>query len=172
MSLAAKLKNEIVTVGLTTLFFASWFCMMVLLKKLVLSEYEIRVGNLSVALLGALVVAKVVLIMETIPIGSRLRARSGLFHIAMRTLMYALGVFLVLLVEKAFEARHEYGGFGSALANVWHHKDMPHVWATAICVAGALLMFNTFFIIRRHVGKRRLRLMFISPLPEQTKDDL
>jgi hypothetical protein len=108
MSLATRVKNEMITVGLTTLFFAAWFCMMVLLKKLILSEYQIQFGNLSVALVGALVVAKVVLIMENIPLGAWLRARSGLFHILVRTLMYALGVFVVLLFEKAFEGRHEY----------------------------------------------------------------
>jgi hypothetical protein len=144
--------------------------MMVLLKKLILSEYQIQFGNLSVALVGALVVAKVVLIMENIPLGAWLRARSGLFHILVRTLMYALGVFVLLLLEKAFEGRHEYGGFIPSLANVWH-KDIAHVWATAICVAGALLIFTTLFVIRRHVGKRGLRRMFVSPLPEQPKND-
>jgi hypothetical protein len=172
MRVTAKVKNEIVAVGLTTLFFGVWFCMMMLLKKLVLADYQIQFGNLSMALMGALIVAKVVLIMESIPLGAWLRNRSGVSHIAVRTLMYAVGVAAVLLVEKAFEARHEYGGFIPSLTEVFHHRDISHVWATAISVTSALLIFNALFVIRRHVGKRGLIQMFISPYPVQAKDDL
>lgn len=57
------------------------FGVLVLLKALVLVEYNIGFAGLSLALVGALVVAKVVLILENIPLAKWLCGRSGLTHV-------------------------------------------------------------------------------------------
>ena len=68
MSLPAKLRDEIRSLGLTTLFFGVWFFVLLLLKWLVLAEYRIEFHSLSMALVGALIVAKVVLVLENVPL--------------------------------------------------------------------------------------------------------
>lgn len=171
MSIVAKAKEEIKAVGLTTLFFALWFSVFVLLKTLILAEYNIGFAGLSAALVGALIVAKVVLILENVPLATWLRGRSGLVHLVVRTAIYGFGVFVVLLLEKAFEVRHEHGGFVPALARVFQHRDIHHAWATTIGVTGALLVFNALLVVRRHVGKQGLLRMFTSPFPEQARDE-
>lgn len=80
----------------------------------------------------------------------------------MRTALYGLGVLVALILEKAFEARGERGGFGASLARVFQHPDMPHVYANAICVACAILGFNALAILRRHFGGRALAQLFLS----------
>jgi len=55
--------------GLLTLYFASWFVALMLLKRLVLAEYDLQFRGLSLALIGALIVAKVVLVLEHVPLG-------------------------------------------------------------------------------------------------------
>jgi hypothetical protein len=67
MSLQERLGEEIKAVALTTLYFAVWFGVLIVLKELLLAEYRIEVRGLSLALVGALVVAKVVLLMEHVP---------------------------------------------------------------------------------------------------------
>lgn len=171
MSLYAKLRDEIRSVGLATLFFAAWFSVMLVLKWLILAEYHIEIHIWAMVLIGALIVAKVVLILENVPIETWARVRSALAHVAVRTVLYGLGVLAVLLLEKAFEARHEYGGFLSSLVQVIYHEDIPHVLAAAIGVTGALLVFNTMLVIRRHLGKRGLLRLFLSPLPERAKEE-
>ena len=166
MSLAQRLGHEIKVVGLTTLYFALWLGMLILLKKLILSEYQIEFYGLSMALIGALIVAKVVLVMEHIPLGAWLRQQAAWQDVILRTALYGLGVLVVLLLEKAFEARHEYGGFGPALTGVFQHADIPHVWASAIGVTAALLVFNVLSVIRRHLGAGGLLRLLLSPLPE------
>ena len=172
MSLPAKLREEIRSVGLTTLFFAAWFSVLLVLKWLVLAEYNIELRSMSIALVGALIVAKVVLVLEKVPLETWTRGRSALTHVAVRTGLYGLGILVVLLLEKAFEVRHEYGGFIPALAQVISHQDIPHVLAATIGVTGALLVFNSMFVIRRYLGKRGLLGLFLSPLREQGKDEL
>ena len=171
MSLPAKLHEEIKSVGLTTLFFAAWFSVLLVLKWLVLAEYNIGLRSMSIALVGALIVAKVVLVLEKVPLETWTRGRPALTHVAVRTGLYGLGILVVLLLEKTFEVRHEYGGFVPALAQVMRHQDIPHVLAAAIGVTGALLVFNAMFVIRRYLGKRGLLRLFLSPLREQGKDE-
>ncbi|MFZ0256343.1 MAG: hypothetical protein WAN46_11990 [Gammaproteobacteria bacterium] len=167
MNLSAKLRDEIRSVGLATLFFGAWFFVLLVLKWLVLAEYRIEFHGLSMALIGALIVAKVVLLLENVPLGAWIRDRPAVVDVAARTGLYGLGVLVVLLLEKAFEARHEYGGFASSLVQVIHHQDIPHVLAAAIGVTGALLVFNASFVVRRRLGKRGLLGLLLSPLPEQ-----
>jgi len=167
----AKIKNEIRSVGLTTLYFGLWFCFMVVLKRLVLAEYRIEFQGLSIALFGALVIAKVVLVLEHVPLGAWMRQRPALVHVILRTVLYAAGVFIVVVFEKAFEAQHEYGGFISSLIQSFHDQNIHHVLATTISVAFALLGFNALFVIRRHLGKGGLFRVFLSPLAEESKDD-
>jgi hypothetical protein len=171
MRLPEKLREEIRTVGLTMLFFAAWFSLLMVLKWLVLAEYNIEFRNVSIVLVGALIVAKVVLVLEKVPLETWARDWSALTHVAMRTGLYGIGILLVLVLEKAFEVRHEYGGFVPALAQVIRHKDIAHVLAATIGVTAALLIFNAMFVIRRHLGKRGLLGLFLSPLRQQSKGD-
>lgn len=171
MGFAEKVKKEIRLVGLTTLFFAVCFLGLMGFKALVLAEYRIAFFDVSAALIGALIVAKVVLILEHVPLGKAIERQSGIAHIAIRTTLYGIGVSVVLLLEKAFEARHEYGGFASAVAQIFDHRDIRHVWATAAAVTVALLAFNMLFVVRRHIGEGGLLAMFTAPLPQEAGKD-
>ncbi|MBX7245083.1 MAG: hypothetical protein K1X53_06270 [Candidatus Sumerlaeaceae bacterium] len=165
MSIGKKITEELIAVGLTTLYFGLWFCLLIGVKKLVLSEYEIPFAGLSLAVVGALIVAKVVLILEHVPLGQWVHTRPAIIDVFLRSLLYAIGVFIVMVLEKSFEARHENGGFLSALGNIAHHRDMPHIYANAICIGGALLIFNTFAVIRRHLGKKQFAKLFLAERP-------
>ena len=164
--LGQSLKKEIEAVALTTLYFLVWLGALVLLKKLILDEYHIEFRGVTIALVGALVIAKVVLVLEYVPLGRWISRHAVLVDIVLRTLLYTLGVAVVLLLEKAFEARHEAGGFGAALVHVFDHRDTAHVWANVIGVGGALLVFNVLSVLRRQVAGRKLIPFFLKPPSE------
>lgn len=170
MSFRQKLQIEIRSVLLTTLYFAVWLGMLILLKTLVLNEYKIAFHGYSLALLGALVLAKVVLILDHVPLGAWVRALPAWVDVLLRTALYSLGVTVVLLVEKAFEGRHEHGGLGASLRFVLDHAELPHVWATALVLCGALFAYNCLRVFNRHLGQGGLVKMLLSPLPEPKKE--
>jgi hypothetical protein len=87
----------------------------------------------------------------------------------LRTALYALGLLVVLLLEKAFDGRHEHGGFIPSLLAVFQHAEVHHVWANTICLSGALLGYNVLSLIRRRLGEGGLFRMFLSPLPEESR---
>jgi hypothetical protein len=163
MSIQEKLIHELRAVVLVTLFFAMWLGALMILKLFILEDYHIRLGGFSMVLIGALVLAKVVLILEHVPLGAWLRHQPVLVDVILRTIIFAFGTFVVILLEKAFESRHERGGFGPALMNVFQHRDMPHVWANTICVTGALLFYNLLAALNRHLGSGGLVKVFLSP---------
>lgn len=163
MSSGSRLKEELRSVGLYTLFFGAWFAVFMLLKELVLAEYEIRFSALSGVLVGALILAKVVLLLEHVSLGGWIARRPAWVGVAVRTALYALGVLVVLLLEKAFEVRHEHGGVLRALAGILRHEDIPHVLANGIVATGALLVFNVFSLIRTRLGPGALLRMLGSP---------
>lgn len=166
MSVAQKMKREIVAVALLTFYFGCWLGVLVLLKYLVLAEYQIAFHHFSVALVGALVLAKVVLVLEHVSLGAWVQARPAWVDVVLRTALYAFGVFFVLLLEKAFEGRHEYDGFGASMIAVFQQADAIHVWLNTLCLSAALLSYIMLSVVRKRLGKGALLQMFMTPLPK------
>jgi hypothetical protein len=167
MGFRQKLRNEIIAVAITTLYFAMWIGTLMVLKTLILAEYRIEFHGWSQALIGALVLAKVVLVLEHVPLGAWMRTRPVLVDVILRWILYTLGLAIVLLLEKAFERRYEYSGIGPSLISVFRHANIYHVWANTICLSGALLGYNVIFVFRRYLGKGGILRLFLSPLPQE-----
>jgi hypothetical protein len=168
MSLRQKLNREIWEFFVTTLYFALCFGVLVLLKRLYLSEYQIQVPGVSLALVSALIVAKVVLLMEHVTLGQWVRKHAVGLDVILRTILYTIGVAVALLLERGFEARHEHGGFRAGVAWVFQHREMHHVWADTIAVGAALLAFNALSAVRRHLGEGRLHRLFLAPPAQES----
>jgi uncharacterized membrane protein len=162
MRLGQKIMEEIKRIGIVALYFALCFGVMMLCKRLILAEYEIEFRGVTFALVGALVVAKVVVLLEKVSLGQWVRNHPVVVDIILRTLIYTIGVLVVFLLEKAFESRHERGGFGPSLMAVFQHRDIHHVWASTIGVFVALLGFNTFSILKRRFGGHELKRFFFA----------
>ena len=168
MSQKQTLKHEVTALTLAGLYFGCWIGTLMALKELLLAEYQIAFHGLSVVLIGVLVLAKVVLILEHVPLAAWVRSRPAWVDVVLRTLMYSFGVLVVLLIEKAFEGRREHGGLSPSLMSVFKHADVHHVWINTICLSGALLGYNILAVIRQHLGEGGLLRLFLTPTPEVT----
>ena len=169
MSFKQKLKEEIKNVGTAALYFGCWITALLVIKALVLAEYQIAFHHWSAAVVGALILSKVVLVLEHVPLGAWVRARPAWVGVVLRTAIYSLGVAVVLVLEKGLEGRHEYGGFVNALRQLFQQTDDYHVWANTLCLSGALLGYNALSVVREHLGEGELLRIFTSPLPGKTK---
>ena len=171
MSFKQKLKEETKVIGIAALYFGCWIGALLLLKSLILAEYKIAFHGWSVVVVGALVLSKVVLVLEHVSLGAWVRARPAWVDVVLRTVIYSLGVAMVLVLEKGFDGRHEHGGFGPSLMAVFQHADVHHVWVNTICLSGALLGYNMLSVVRQHLGEGGLIRVFLSPLPEEMQTD-
>jgi len=169
MSFREKLKREVKSVLGATLFFAGWFLLMVVLKTLILAEYHVEFSGLLKAIVGALVIAKVVIVLERVRFGSWVRSQPAWVDVVLRTLLYMAGTFLVLLGERTFEGRHEYGGFRASAIGAFESANAAHVLAKTIAVGWGLLVFNALAVVRRRLGSAALLDLFASPFPAEAE---
>lgn len=110
MSAGAKLKHELKALTLAWVYFVVWFGFLIVLKKLTLAQYEIAFKGLSIALVSALILAKVILLMEPIPLSAWVERQPAWVDTVARTILYTLGVFVVM-VRKNLGARTLAGYF-------------------------------------------------------------
>jgi hypothetical protein len=169
MSFREKLNHEVKALAQAMLYFGAWAGGWIVLKTLTLEEYQIQFHGVSLALVSALILAKVVLVLEHVPLGNWILTRPAWMDVLLRTILYSLGVLVVLVLEKAFEGRREHGGFSASLNWVIQHKEIHHILANGICMSGALLGYNALSVARRHLGPGGLLHLYLSPLPLERK---
>ena len=75
------LLDELKTVLFVTGYFLSWFAVIGVLKSLTLAEYNISVAAMSGSIIGSLVIAKVVVILDATKAGERFAEHRALKHI-------------------------------------------------------------------------------------------
>jgi hypothetical protein len=166
MALKSALGRELRALAATTLYFGVWLGSLILLKHLILEEYRIEFDRWTAAVVGTLVLAKVVMVLEHVSLGDLVRRRPAWVEVAAKTALYASGVFVVLVLERAFEGRHEHGGFVESLRTVFGHVDFNHVIVNVMCCAGALLGYNVLMLVRRRLGPGGLQRAFLTPAEE------
>jgi len=171
MSWKEKLKEEIKTLSFTMIYFTLWFGFLIAMKMLLLKEYNVEIYGLSMALIGGLIVAKVILIVDHIPMGKWIEKRPAIIDIFFRTFVYSIGIVIILIIEKGFEASHEYGGFFKAIPQVFIHADKYHLYVNTIAVVFALLGFNFLSLISKHLGQGGFKKILFSPPPLKLEED-
>jgi hypothetical protein len=157
-----KLLHEIKSIARISSYFAIVFLLMMVMKKLYLEDYDIAFSGISQALIGALIMAKVIVLVDLISFGEWLKRLPAIYDVVFRTIVYTLGVVIVIVLEKAFEKRHEAGGFLDAIPYVFSHRDIYHVWAQAIGVFLSLLAYNAFSIFQKRLGEKGVAKLFFS----------
>lgn len=166
MKIWQKVKEEILLVVSLTLYFLSWLGFLMLIKYLLLADYQIEAVGFSIAFVGALVLAKVVLILKGVPMGPWVRSKAAWVDVVLRTVLYSFGVFVVLVLEKGFEDRHKYDGFTASVVTLFEHTDIYHFWLNLICLSVALLSYNILTVVQKNLGNGALLRMFLQPLPD------
>jgi hypothetical protein len=160
MKILKKIFEEIKTIARTASYFAIVFILMMVMKTLYLKDYNIDFSGMSQAIIGALIMSKVIILMELISLGPRVQRQPPIVDVILRTLLYTAGVLIVIVLEKAFEKRHEASNYGDAISYVFSHRDIYHVWASTIGAAGSIFVYNAFSVVQRMLGKKGLVNLF------------
>jgi hypothetical protein len=125
-------------------FFLIGFMLVLLIVKLTLAEYSVEISTVSRALLGALIAAKVVLILNRTPLARSLATYPRILPVIVRTIFYGVAFVFLALAERVIEQRHEHGGLAGSVSFVAQHTDMHRLMALSVGVA---LVFCVYFIL-------------------------
>ena len=163
------LLHEIKYTTLVTLYLFFCFAIVLLLKKLFLAQYNIKFYGLSIAVLGALVVGKVLVILEKTRLVNLFRNRRLYLNVLFKTFLYIFGYFVVTLLERLIHALIDTKNLKLALVAVYESRDMNRFFAIIICLTLTFLVYNIFSELRRYMGRGELSKLFFSPNPTSDK---
>ncbi len=136
----SKLKEEMLEIGLITLYFFTCFAIFMILKKLILFEHNITFYGWSSAIIGALAIGKVVFIFDKSPISKRIKHSRPINEIIIKAFAYTLVVFGVTLLEKTI--------------HYWLEEPMTLSWSSTLFGSGrgALLLAHSIYIYFCFIG--------------------
>src|SRR5687767_2958782 len=117
--------NELIPV---TLFFVVAFQLLAVTHSLMLEQYGIRTTDFLAALVGALVVAKVVVLADHLPFVNRFPDKPLMYNVVWKTAIYFAASLLVRYAEHIIHFWRQTRGFASANRRLFDEIVWPHFW--------------------------------------------
>tara|TARA_R110000823_G_scaffold171736_9_gene304171 strand:+ start:7728 stop:8240 length:513 start_codon:yes stop_codon:yes gene_type:complete len=147
------------------LFFLVAFHLVALLRALLQHQYGLEAGTVMNTTIAALIVAKVVLLADLLPIVNRFPEKPLVYNIVWKTLIYQAAAIFVSYLEHLWDAYREVGSFAGAQSHLVDAVVWPHFWLVQILMLVLFLQYCTLREFSRAVGGQRMREMFLGPLP-------
>lgn len=142
-----------------TIFFLFLFHLIALTKTVSLDDYSIDALRAVGATLGALIVAKAILIVDALPI-SRLFSGRRAIQILWKTILYSIVVLLFKLVEETIPLVSKHGDLASALKVMDHEVSWPLFVVVALWIIGGLILYCSISELISVVGPDRAKVIF------------
>jgi len=155
-----KLKQELQKLGSLTLFFFISFSYILLVMKLLLKGYAIDFFVLSKTIVGALVAAKVVALLDISPWLNRFRQAPRYVSVLYKTLFYTTGVFLLGSLEGVIHGLGQTGSLSGAIGAFLREENFYQFFAFMLCMAVVFLLHNIGREINLYLGKGQLFALF------------
>ena len=155
-----RAKEEFFEVLPTTVFFFFAFHVLALTNALMLREHGIDIANQAAATIGALLVAKVVLVADKLPWINRFPNKPLMYNVAWKTLMYVACTVVVRIVEHLLPFLFEGESFGSATQHVLGEVVWPHFWAIQIWLLVLFFIFSAGRELVRVLGSEQVIAMY------------
>jgi hypothetical protein len=156
------LKRELKKIGSLAIFFFLSFGYILLIVKLFLKEYSISSYVLGKAMLGAIIAAKTVAILDSILKLQWLQNFPRYVSVLYRTLIYTLVALIIGLIEGFIEAYRGTREMPAAIAKFLQTESFYHILAVTLCLAVVFFLHNLWDEIDRSLGKGTLSKFFLS----------
>jgi len=151
----AKEFREVAPAAILFLFL---FHMIALTRAVAVDDYSISALRATSATIGALIVAKAVLIVEALPM-ARLFSRSPAVHILWKTLLFGVVALLFKFVEEIIPLALKHGGLASATETLLRETSWPVFWLLALWSLGGLLLYCLASELVRALGREKVKEM-------------
>ena len=94
-----------------------------------LEQYGIEFSGFVAATVGALIVAKVVLMADRIPFINKYPDKPLIYNAAWKTVIYVLVTLVVRFLEYLMPHWWKYRNVSVAVEHLWNETVWPHFWA-------------------------------------------
>jgi hypothetical protein len=144
-------------------FFFIVFQLLAFTRALILKEYGIHVSTFFNATIAAMVVGKVVLFADLLPIMNRFPDKPIIYNIVWKTFVYMVAAILVRYVEHLIPLIREYKNLAIANSHLLDEAVWPYFWLVHIWLVVCFLMYCTIRELSRILGHEQLRSLFFGP---------
>lgn len=155
-----KLAHELRALIPVTLFFLVAFSLLALTQMLLLAEHGIRVSTFAAAALGALIVAKVVVIADHFRWVDRFPGKPLIYNVVWKSAIYFFASLGVRYAEHLVRFWRRTGSFTEANAQLIEEIVWPHFWGVQVWLLVLLLVYCSFRELARAIGRERIVEMF------------
>jgi fumarate reductase subunit D len=144
-----------------TIFFLFLFHMIGLTKDVALDEYSFTALRSAGATLGALIVAKAILVVEALPM-SRLSSGSRMSQVIWKTLLYGVMVLLFRFVEELIPFASKHDGLVSAIQAMFGEVSWALFTVLALWILGGLFLYCLASELVQAVGPDKIKEVLFS----------
>lgn len=160
----SRLKHELVEAIPPAVFFFIAFHVIAVTRALMLEEYGIPVSTFVAANIGALIIAKVVLIVDLVPVVNRFPEKPLIYNVLWKTVIYQVAALLFRYIEHLIPFVREHGDLALANRHLLDEVVWPHFWFIQIWLLVLFFLYCTMRELIRVLGRERVRVMFFDPL--------
>jgi hypothetical protein len=153
----------------TVLFFFVALMVILALLKLFVLQYSIEFYAFSRAAVGALILGKVVLLMDWAESGRRVSTYPRIAVIACKTFIYGLAVIALGIGERVIHSYHRTGDFREAISLVIANVNLDRFFGCVLLISLVVSAYLTMEEINRAMGKGALFTLFFKP-PQRTRE--
>ena len=144
-------------------FFLVLFHMIALTKAVLLEDYSVTALGATFATVGALIVAKAILLVEALPIARLFSARKFV-QALWKTLLFAGVALLFRFLEELVPLISRSSGIVAAVERLIEEVHWPLFWVVALWIVASLFLYCMAAEIVRAVGTGKVKaLLFGDP---------
>jgi len=155
-------KQELEEVLGISLFFFICFVVFQLFKYITLSNYDISYYSFGSALVGALIIAKVVFLLDKVRMINRMDKNVAMVGMIFKSFVYLIGFVLFTLVEHLAKGLFHGESFGSAISHAFRELLTVEFLGSCAMLFIVFILFNGFWVIRNHLGPSEFYRLFFA----------
>ena len=162
MKLLKTIKNDFFEILPPTIFFLIAFLLILFTKLMILSEYGISWTGFGAAVVGAILVGKVVLMVDKLPFVNKFPDRPLVYNTLWKSLIYFLVALIVRYLMHVVPLIKKHESFMEANRHLAAEVVWPHFWLLQMWLAVLFLIFCAMRELIRVIGKDKVSHMFFS----------
>lgn len=158
-----RLKQEFLGIIPAAVFFFVAFQLLALTSALALRQYDIEISTFVTATVGALIVAKVIMVVDLLPFVNRFPDQPLVYNVVWKTAIYFVAAIFVRYIERLFHFVREYGDIAVANRHLFDEVVWSRFWIVQIWLLVLLLNYCVMKELFRVFGRDQVRSVFLGP---------
>jgi hypothetical protein len=158
--LTQKVRDEVLEYAFNVAYLTLVFAAFTQYRRFLLAEYSITYTNYWLALIGALILGKVIMIGSAFRLGRWLEQKPLIVPTIYKTVLFCGFVVVFRVVEYAIKGLLHGDTLVAALGEFFAQKGLDEVLANGVVVLVALMPFFAVKELSRVVGRERMAVLF------------